>query len=60
VGAILSYASHLFNYKLVSPTYGIWGVDMLLVNIFLDACIGSGLAWLIHTFQETLERIGNK
>ena len=37
-------------------TQGIWIFPKGLVSVFLDGCLTSGAVWLIHTFQESMER----
>ena len=46
-----------------SPTeyYGVvtgdvWIFSKGLVSVFLDGCLTSGAVWLMHTFQESMER----
>jgi len=45
-----------------SPTLSIIGFDesniyIYLVSIFLDSCFASGTVWLVHNFEEMLERV---
>lgn len=35
------------------------GYNLILLKIFGDLCITSGVIWLIHTLQEALERLNN-
>lgn len=55
VGFILSLTFNLMGYGELSPLKSI-GVELIPLAIFLDGCFTSGMVWLIHTFQEMLER----
>jgi hypothetical protein len=33
-----------------------YGVDIIPLTIFLDGCLTSGGVWIIHNFEEMLER----
>ena len=46
---------------LYSPTVDIIGlsdtsISLLFITVFLDACFASGTVWLVHNFEEMLER----
>jgi len=53
-GLILS-----LTFKSVSP-FNSAGVDFIPFSIFLDGCLSSGTVWLLHTFQEMMERTSQK
>lgn len=36
--------------------FGLFDFPTKLISVFLDGCLTSGAVWIIHTFQETLER----
>lgn len=55
VGFILSLTFNLCGQSNLSPTTNL-GVDVLLLSLFLDSCLSSGMVWLIHTLQEMMER----
>lgn len=57
IGMILSY---VFQYIGVLTPFTIYGVNILWLSVFLDGCLGSSVTWLIHNFEELLERLGNK
>jgi hypothetical protein len=38
----------------------LYGGNIWLISIFFDGLIASGGNWLLHTFQEMMERIGSK
>jgi hypothetical protein len=53
VGGFLSMIFNYFGYQTPFIQYG---VTILPLLIFLDACFTSGAVWLIHTIQEAFER----
>jgi hypothetical protein len=55
VGFIMSYTLTLFD--VTTPFIG-YGIDNLYLSIFLDGCLTSGCVWIIHNFEEMLERMG--
>lgn len=67
-----TWVGFLGSYLIWSPTldYGIvtselnffnlFTIPKELISTFLDGCLSSGLVWLIHTFQESMERHHNK
>lgn len=57
VGFVLSYIFQLYGF--VTP-FTSYGINILWMSIFLDGCLQSGCVWLIHNFEELLERLGNK
>lgn len=57
IGAGLSY---LFNYYGLETPFSEYGITMLPLMIFFDACLTSGCVWLTHTVQEAFERAFNQ
>ena len=58
IGWIVSLLNILFITTPITPMMILYsGVLPWYVIIFGDACITSGSVWLIHTFQEMMERI---
>lgn len=55
VGLFLSIGSQLTGYTQFSPFYN-YGLEIIPISMFLDACLISGTTWLIHTVQEMMER----
>ncbi len=53
VGALLSIT---FGYFGLSTPFTEYGITILPLLIFLDACFTSGCVWLIHTMQEFFEK----
>ena len=53
VGFFLSGLFQCMGYETPMTMYG---VDNVFLSVFLDGCITSGAIWLLHTFQESLER----
>jgi hypothetical protein len=53
IGGILSMLFTYFGYQTPFTEYGITILPLL---IFLDACFTSGCVWLIHTLQEYFEK----
>jgi len=53
VGGILSL---LFTHLGYQTPFTEYGITILPLLVFLDACFTSGCVWLMHTFQEFLER----
>jgi hypothetical protein len=53
VGFILSYT--LLSLGFQTPMFN-YGVDVLPLAVFLDGCLTSGGVWIIHNFEEMLER----
>ena len=46
-------------FNLVTHSLDVFGLFMIpkgLISVFLDGCLTSGSVWLIHTFQEHLEK----
>ena len=56
IGGILSILFTCFGNQTPFTEYGI---TILPLIIFLDACFTSGCVWLIHTIQEFFERALN-
>lgn len=40
--------------------FNLFTIPKGLITVFLDGCLTSGCVWLIHSFQEALERHGSK
>ena len=40
--------------------FNLFTIDKGIITVFLDGCLTSGCVWLIHSFQEALERHGSK
>jgi hypothetical protein len=59
VGFILSLTFQLMGYTNLSILSS-HGVDNIFLSVFLDSCLVSGTTWLVHTFQEMLERVSNE
>ena len=57
VGAGLSYFGNYFGY---STPFAEYGITLLPLMVFFDACFTSGCVWLIHTVQEAFERAFNR
>lgn len=55
MGFMLSTIFIYFGYAHLTP-FGSIGVDNLYLLIFLNGLLSAGGVWLIHTFQEFLER----
>lgn len=36
--------------------FGLFDIPKGLISVFLDGCLTSGSVWLLHTFQESMER----
>ena len=36
--------------------FGLFDINKTVISVFLDGCLTSGCVWLIHSFQESLER----
>ena len=53
VGGVLSITFSYFGYE---TPFSIYGITLLPLRVFLDACLSSGVCWLIHTIQEAFER----
>lgn len=53
IGGFLSVLFKYFGYYTPFTEYGI---TILPLTIFLDACFTSGCVWLIHTLQEYFEK----
>jgi len=53
VGFVLSYTLLTFGFD--TPMFN-YGVDIVPLAIFLDGCLTSGGVWIIHNFEEMLER----
>ena len=39
-----------------SPAITYLGVTSILLGVFLDGCLSSGIVWLLHTVQESIEK----
>ncbi len=48
--------SYLFNYMGYSTPFTEYGITYLPLLVFLDGCLTSGCVWLLHNFEEVLER----
>ena len=55
MGFMLSTIFNYFGYAHLTP-FGSIGVDNLYLLIFLNGLLSAGSVWLMHTFQEFLER----
>ena len=55
VGFIISILFWFYGVHHLTPM-GIYQIDNTYVHIFLDGVFTSGCVWLIHTFQEYLEK----
>ncbi len=53
IGGILSFIFNNMGYSTPLLEYGITQIPLL---VFLDACFTSGCVWLIHNFEEFMER----
>jgi hypothetical protein len=62
VGMFLSAVNLIFlPYSPLTPmNVVLYGGNTWLITIFFDGLIASGGNWLLHTFQEMMERIGSK
>ena len=62
VGMFLSAVNLIFfPYLPFTPmNIVLYGGNIWLISIFFDGLIASGGNWLLHTFQEMMERIGSK
>lgn len=36
--------------------FGLFTIPKGLISVFLDGCLTSGVVWLLHSFQEMMER----
>lgn len=55
--------SPTIHYGIVSEGinfFNLFTIPKELISTFLDGCLTSGIVWLIHTFQESMERHHNK
>ena len=60
VGWIMSLLNILFIKIPITPMMILYGGALPWYAIMIgDACITSGAVWLIHTFQEMMERLAN-
>lgn len=55
VGFFISIGAHISGLTQFSP-FASEGLDIPTLSIFLDGCFASGTVWLIHTYQEHLEK----
>jgi hypothetical protein len=55
MGFSISFIFIYFGYSDLTPV-GSMGVSEIYLVIFLNGLVSAGGVWLIHTFQETLER----
>ena len=55
VGFFISIGAHVTGHLQFSP-FASMGLSIDYISIFLDGCLASGSVWLIHTYQEYLER----
>jgi len=39
-----------------SPAITYLGISSIILGVFLDGCLASGMVWLIHTIQESIEK----
>jgi len=39
-----------------SPSIMYLGVSSIVLGMFLDGCLASGIVWLLHTVQESIEK----
>jgi len=53
VGVILSYLFIINGWSTPMLNYGL---DITYITVFLDGCLTSGGVWIIHNFEEMLER----
>jgi len=54
-GVLLSVTFHLIGCDKLSPLT-CQGVNNLFLSVFFDGILASGTTWLLHTFQEMMER----
>lgn len=59
VGFFLSFVFITLNYTKILPL-SYFNIDNLFISVFLHGVLSSGCVWLIHTFQEFLERAFNE
>jgi len=57
IGGVLSYT---FNQNGCVTPFSSYGVVYFPLIVFLDGCLTSGCVWLIHNFEEALERVFKK
>ena len=58
IGSALVWSPTEF-YGIVSDGLNVMGLFTIpkgLISVFLDGCLTSGAVWIIHSFQESLER----
>jgi hypothetical protein len=55
-GFELSFTFAAFGYQTPMSVYGI---DNIPLMVFLDGCLTSGAVWIIHNFEEMMERVNN-
>jgi hypothetical protein len=58
VGFTMSYLIH--KYTTLNTPSMMYGIESLWLSILVDGVLTSGCVWLIHTFQEAMERHGSK
>jgi len=46
------------HYEIVTNglNVGLFTISKSFISVFLDGCLTSGVVWLIHSFQEAIER----
>ena len=62
LGSYLIWSPTLY-YEIVTSDisfFNLFNIPKELISIFLDGCLSSGIVWLIHTLQESMERHHNK
>jgi hypothetical protein len=62
LGSWLIYSPSI-DYGIVTESLSVFGLFVIpktLIAIFIDGCMTSGVVWLIHSFQEALERHSSK
>lgn len=62
LGSFLIWSPTIYYEIVVSDInfFNLFNIPKELVSTFLDGCLTSGIVWLIHTFQESMERHHNK
>jgi hypothetical protein len=59
MGVAITVILNYFGYPNLTPM-GSLGVNNLYLMIFFNGLFSSAVTWLVHTFQETLERAFSK
>lgn len=62
IGSYLIWSPTLY-YEIVTSSINFFNLFIIpkeLISTFLDGCLTSGVVWLIHTLQESMERHHSK